>query len=145
MYFMYNVIKWSTFQAMWPSKPILYWNGLPGLPSIYCKWHLHLVPLQSQQHQCLEKQLHFLPSFPLSEIRIFAVREKSKTSHEVQLATLYRPKNATKFLPSRRRKSFWFVEKRRLCRERFLRPPCFLGRNNLHWQSVRTKNSKWRE
>lgn len=60
---------------------------------------------------------------------------KSLSLHEVQLLT-YPPKNATKFLPSRCRKSFLFVEKRRLYRGRFLTPPCFLVRKYLHWQSV---------
>ena len=71
----------------------------------------------------------------------FAVRRKCKISHQVQLPT-YPPKNGTKFLPSRRRKSFWFVEKRRLCRGRFLRPPCFRGRSYLHWQNVRRQKLK---
>lgn len=54
-----------------------------------------------------------------------------RTNEKDKVVTKYNdftdPHNTPKFLPSRRRKSFWFVEKRRLCRVRFLRPPYSLS------------------
>ena len=65
----------------------------------------------------------------------FSNVRKRLSLRDVQLNS-YRPRNTTKVLPSRRRKSFWFVEKRHLCRARFSRPPYYVFVENIYISEI---------